>query len=70
MHALARTERWTVVAAVAVALYLTEQRMLFIIGGVAIWRAMQKEEGPGNSRVLATFVMLILTLSLLARGVK
>jgi Zn-dependent protease len=69
MHALARSERWMLVAAIAAALLLTEQRMLFIIGGVAIWRAMQKDAGPGNARVLATYVTLVITLSLLARGI-
>jgi Zn-dependent protease len=70
MHVLGRTDRWTLVAAIAVALLLTEQRMLFIVGGVAVWRAMQKEVGPGDARVLATYVMLVMALSLLARGVN
>ena len=48
---------------------LTEQRLLFIVGGVAVWRALQQEAGPGDSRVLATFAVLVLGLSLLARGV-
>jgi hypothetical protein len=43
--------------------------MLFIVGAVAIWRAMQKDAGPGNARVLATYVTLVMALSLLARGV-
>lgn len=68
-HALARVERWVVVAAIGSALMLTEQRLLFIVGGVAVWRAVQKDVGPGDSRVLATFVFLVLALSLLARGV-
>ncbi|HLG55603.1 MAG TPA: zinc-ribbon domain-containing protein [Vicinamibacterales bacterium] len=70
MHALARTERWVLVGAIAVALLLTEQRLLFIVGAVAVWRAMQKEQGPGDARVLATFVALVFALSLLARGVN
>ena len=48
---------------------LTEQRLLFIVGGVAVWRALQQETGPGDTRVLATFAVLIIALSLLARGV-
>ena len=56
-------------AAVALALMLTEQRLLFLVGGVAVWRSLQKETGPGDTRVLATFVMLIIALSWLARGV-
>ena len=69
LHALARSERWALVAVIALALMLTEQRLLFLVGGVAVWRAMQQETGPGNTRVLATFAILVLGLSLLARGV-
>jgi len=70
MHVLARTERWMLVAVIGAALLLTEQRMLFLVGGVAVWRAMQKDVGPGDGRVLATFTVLVLALSLLARGVN
>jgi Zn-dependent protease len=69
LHVLARWERWTLVAAVALALMLTEQRLLFLVGGVAVWRSLQKETGPGDTRVLATFVVLIMALAWLARGV-
>ena len=68
-HVLARWERWTVVAAIAVALLLTEQRLLFIVGGVAVWRSLQQETGPGDTRVLTTFVVLVMALSMLARGI-
>jgi len=68
-HALARWERWAIVGVIALMLMLTEQRMLFILGGVAVWRALQKDAGPGDTRVLATFVVLVAALSLLARGV-
>ena len=70
MHVLARSERWILVAAIAAALMLTEQRLLLIVAAVAVWRALQSEVGPGDSRVLATFVMLVMALSLLARGVN
>jgi len=33
-----------------------------------VWRSLQHETGPGDARVLATFVVLIFALSLLARG--
>jgi Zn-dependent protease len=69
LHVLARWERWALVAAIALALMLTEQRLLFIVGGVAVWRSLQQETGPGDTRVLATFVVLVISLSLLARGV-
>ena len=68
-HVLARSERWILVAAIAAALMITEQRLLLIVGAVAVWRAMQKDNGPGDMRVLATFATLVVTLSLLARGI-
>jgi len=40
-----------------------------IVGGVAVWRAFQAEVGPGDTRVLGVFALLILVLALLARGV-
>ena len=69
LHVLARGERWVLVAAIAIVLMLTEQRLLFIVGGVAVWRSLQRNAGPGDTRVLATFVGLVIALSLLARGV-
>jgi Zn-dependent protease len=69
-HALSRRERWAVVATVVIALWLTEQRFLFLLGGVAAYRALQRESGPGNRRVLATFVVLVGALSWLARGAR
>jgi Zn-dependent protease len=68
-HALSRPQRWTVVAVVALALILTGQRMLLIVGAVAVWQAVQREEGPGDGRALTTFVALVFVLSFLARGV-
>jgi Zn-dependent protease len=67
---LDRSERWLLVGAIIAALMLTEQRLLFIVVAVAVWRAMQREAGPGNARVLATFVTLVFALSLLARDVR
>lgn len=69
LHVLAKWERWALVAAIVLALMITEQRLLLIVGGVAVWRAMQPETGSGDARVLATFVVLVFALSLLARGV-
>jgi Zn-dependent protease len=68
-HVLARSERWILVGAIAAALMITEQRLLLIVGAVAVWRAMQKDAGPGDTRVLATFATLVVTLALLARGI-
>jgi Zn-dependent protease len=69
LHVLARSERWALVAAIALALMITGQRLLFIVGGVAVWRALQHETGPGDARVLGVFVVLIFALLLFARGV-
>ena len=68
-HALARSHRYAVVGAIAVALLVSAQRLLFIVSGVAVWRALQRDVGPGDRRTLKTFVVLIVVLSLLARGV-
>jgi Zn-dependent protease len=68
-HALSRTERWIVVAAIGVMLWLTGQRLLWIVGGVAAWRATQKIVGPGDRRILATFVVLVAALSWIAMAV-
>ena len=56
-------------AAVAIAFAITEQRLLFIAGAVAVWRAIRRDDGPGSTRILATFATLIVALSLLARDV-
>ena len=69
MHVLARWERWTLVGVIVLALLVTEQRLLFIVGAVAVWRALQKDTGPGDARVLMTFAGLIASLSWLARHV-
>jgi Zn-dependent protease len=68
-HALNRMERWIVVFTAAVALMITGQRMLVLIGGVGVWRALQKDQGPGHVRTLTTFVVLLLALSYLARAI-
>ena len=68
-HALSRTERWIVVATIGVMLWITGQRLLFIVGGVAVWRAAQRDVGPGDRRILATFVLLVVLLSWIAKGV-
>lgn len=69
MHALDRSQRWLCVGAIAVMIYLTRQPMLYIVGAVAIWRAVEKRVGPGSPRTLATFVVLIVSLSWLAGDV-
>jgi Zn-dependent protease len=69
VHVLTREERWLLVSAIAITYLLTEQRMLFLVGGVMVWRALQREAGPGSSAMAYTFIGLVVALSLLARGV-
>lgn len=68
-HALGRWERWVVVGVIGVAFLLTGQKLLILVGGVAVWRAVQREVGPGDGRVLATFVVLVGALAWMAAGV-
>jgi len=67
-HALSREERWIVVAVIAVALWLTGVKLLWIVGAVAVYRAVAGSAGPGHQPTLATFVGLVLTLSWFARA--
>jgi Zn-dependent protease/ribosomal protein S27AE len=68
-HALDRNQRIAAIGAVAIAYLLTNQKMLVIIGIVAVWRAVQKEQGPGDTKAFGTYVMLIGALAWLARAV-
>jgi len=68
-HALNRQQRWAVIGAIAIAYLLTNQRMLLIIGLVAVWRAVEKEQGPGDNKAFATYVGLIGALSWLSRAI-
>jgi Zn-dependent protease len=69
-HALSRTERWTIVAVIVGAFVVTAQSLLLLVGAVAVWRALQTEEGPGDRRALVTFAVLVMALSTLARNVR
>jgi Zn-dependent protease len=65
-HALSSRQRSVVVAAIAIAFYLTNQKLLILVGAVALVRAFQKAVSPGDARTLATFVALVAALSALA----
>jgi Zn-dependent protease len=69
-HALNRVERCVIVGAIAVAYFVTNARILPIVGIVAVWRAVQKEQGPGDQMAFGTFLILIGALSWLAHGVR
>lgn len=62
-HALGRVERWSIVGALALAFWLTGVKLLVVIAGFAVWRAMQREQGPSDTRTFATFLALIAVLS-------
>ena len=68
-HALSRQERWAVVAAVAVVLWLTDVRVLWLVGAVAVFRTIKDPAGPGHARTLYTFLVLVGALSWFARAV-
>jgi Zn-dependent protease len=69
-HALSQIERWIVVATVAVTLWATGVGMLWIVGAVAVYRAVRGQMGPGDRRTVTTFVLLVLALSWIARNVN
>ena len=68
-HALSRQERWIVIAVIAVAIWLTGVGVLWLVGGVAVFRTMRGEAGPGHQPTLLTFAGLVLALSWFARHV-
>jgi Zn-dependent protease len=67
-HALSNVQRLIVVAATVAAFVATGQKLLILVGAVAIFRAFQPTTASDN-RTLATFVALIAALSWLARSV-
>jgi Zn-dependent protease len=66
-HALGRAGRWTVVAATLVMGLATEQPLLVIIGACGVFRAFQPTKVRTDRMTLATFVVLLVSLSLLAQ---
>ncbi len=65
-HALARWQRWTIVAATAGTYYLTGQKLLFIVGAVALWRAFQKQDVKADRYAFVTYLLLLGVLSWLS----
>jgi Zn-dependent protease len=68
-HALSRQERWIVIAVIGMALWLTGVGVLWLIAGVALFRTLQGEAGPGHQPTLLTFSGLVLALAWFARHV-
>ena len=69
-HALSRSQRWVVVLVIGVALALTGVTLLWIVGAVAVYRAVRGEQGPGHQPTAVTFAGLVLALSWFARAVQ
>ncbi len=66
-HALSRPQRAAVVVAIAATLWLTAVPILWIVGGVALYRTVRSEPGPGHVPTAFTFVVLVVALSWFAR---
>ena len=66
---MSQWQRVAVVGVVALALFLTGQGLLMILGLVAVFRAFQKTATAGDMHTLVTFVVLVGALSWLARSV-
>ena len=68
-HPLSRGQRFAAVATIVAAYAATGQALLMVVGAVALFRALQANDAPGDARTLATFAGLVVALSWLARGV-
>jgi hypothetical protein len=68
-HALSRQEQWVMLSVIGLALWATGVRLLWIVGAVAMYRAMRGEAGPGHRPTLVTFAGLVLALAWFARAV-
>jgi len=67
LHALSRAERWIIVVTIGIAFWLTRQRMLLLIGVLAIYRAFDKDAPrERDPATLGTFIILIAALSWLS----
>ena len=54
---------------IGIALWLTGVGVLWLVAGVALFRTLQGEAGPGHQPTLLTFAGLVLALSWFARHV-
>lgn len=65
-HALSTAQRWAAVIAIGMIFLLTGQKLLVLVGAVAIFRAFQRSDGEPHPMVLATFVGLTVAHAVLA----
>ena len=68
-HALSRPQRIAVVAAIALVFAATRQRLLLLVGIVALVRAALSTMSPGDTRTMATYIGLVAALAWLSRNV-
>lgn len=64
--ALNTMQRWGVVAALALAFWLTSFKLIILLVIVAAWRAFGRDAGPGDARTFANFLGLVGVLSWMA----
>ncbi|MFP5245247.1 MAG: site-2 protease family protein [Thermoanaerobaculia bacterium] len=65
-HALSRTQRWIIIATIALVWLFTREGMLVLVGLVAVWRAFEKKiTTVPDWNAFATFVFLIGALAAL-----
>jgi Zn-dependent protease len=69
-NAMSRDERWMAVATIGAMVWLTGLGLLWILGAVAVWRALSAQPGPGHQRTVYTYMGLVVVLSLIARNVQ
>ena len=65
-HALSTAQRWAAVLAIGVTFLLTGQKLLVLVGAVAVFRAFQRSDGESHQMVLAAFIGLTVAHALLA----
>jgi Zn-dependent protease len=65
-HALVGWQRWVAVAALALAYYVTGQKLLLIVGAVALFRAFQRTDTRADAQALLTYVLLVFALAWLS----
>jgi Zn-dependent protease len=65
-HALSTAQRVALLTVIGFTYFATHQKMLLLIGAVALWRVFQKTTVPGDRNTLLKFSALVVALSWLA----
>jgi Zn-dependent protease len=66
VHALSSVHRFILIIVIAAVYLATQQKMLLLVGVVALWRAFQRTAVPGDLPTLLKFSALVASLSWLA----